>query len=163
MTALDEIRATRLFTDVREKLTAWETELRALPEGIGTAVAEALEADAQRQQAHARTLHQEQTAWREVQERHVAALSTATDTLRRLVALNVGLARRYRRAFYRRVFLFALGVLVGATVMFGAVVFAVRSALPPARPDPPAAETLTATPEQHVQRHPAGPSPWRTV
>lgn len=163
MTALDEIRATRLFTDVREKLTAWETELRALPEGIGTAVAEVLEANAQRHQAHVRALHQEHTAWREVQERHVAALSTATDTLQRLIILNQGLVRRTRRAYYRRMLLFVTGVLVGAAVTGGVLVYTWHSTLAPALHDLPPAETLTAAPAHHVPRCQCGASPWRHV
>ena len=163
MTALDEIRATRLFTDVREKLTAWETELRALPEGIGTAVAEVLEDNAQRQQAHVRALHQEHTAWREVQERHVAALSTATDTLQRLIALNEGLVRRTRRAYYRRMLLFVGGVLVGAAIVCGAFTYALRSTPLPALHDPPSADTRTAAPAQYVPCRQSGMAPWRTV
>ena len=163
MTALEEVRTVRLLTDVREKLTAWETELRALPEGIGTAVAEALEADAQHQQAHVQALHQEHAAWRGVQERHVATLSTATDLLHRLVALNEGLVRRYRGGLYRRVLLFVGGVLVGVAIMGGACVSTMRAMLAPALHDPPAADTRTAAPAHHVPRCQCGASPWRHV
>ena len=121
MTALDEIRATRLLTDLAGKIPALEREVAALPEAVGKSVAEALEDSAQRHQAHARTLHQEQTAWREVQERHVAALSIATDTLQRLIALNETLMHR-RGLLYRRGFILIAGVLLGAALMFGAFV-----------------------------------------
>ena len=163
MTAVEELRTVRLLADVTEKLTAWEKELAAVPEGIGTAVAEALEASAQRQQAHARTLQQEQTAWREVQERHIATLSKSTDTLGRLIALNEGLVRRYRRALYRLLLVFGMGTLVGAAVTGGTFVYALRSTPAPALHDPPSAETLTASPEQYVQRRQCGASPWRMV
>lgn len=144
MTAVNEQRqADPLGANLAAAVAAWERTEAALPEAIGTAVAQALEAPVQ-------AIRQEQ----EVRERQVALLSTTTDTLRRLMALNKGLVRRYQCGLTRLMLVFAGGALVGATVMFGVFMYILHATPPPARPAPPSAETLAAAPAQHIPRRP---------